>query len=78
MTAKQPQARGGTVPIISVDLGRTSTKSCVNRNPDDVVLIPANVAHLTVEQVRKGAFESGFTDPLLDIWLEYQGKGYGI
>ncbi|NET33802.1 MAG: ParM/StbA family protein [Cyanothece sp. SIO1E1] len=64
--------------ILSVDLGRTSTKTCVSRDPDQVVLIPANVAHLTVEQVRRGGFESQSTDPLLDMWLEYQGKGYGI
>ncbi len=76
MTAQQIETPIDT--ILSVDLGRTSTKACVNRNPDDVVLIPANVAHLTVEEVRRGGFESRPTDPLLDIWLEYQGKGYAI
>ena len=64
--------------VLSVDLGRTSTKTCVSRNPDQVVLIPANVAHLTVEQVRRGGFESLATDPLVDIWLEFQGNGYAI
>ncbi|WP_088890109.1 ParM/StbA family protein [Leptolyngbya ohadii] len=64
--------------ILSVDLGRTSTKASVGRNPDQVVLIPANVAHLTVEQVRRGGFESQCTDPLLDVWLEFQGRGYAI
>lgn len=67
-----------TTPILSLDLGRTSTKACINRDPNSVVLIPANVAHLTVEQVRRGVFESRLTDPLLDIWLEYQGKGYAM
>lgn len=72
--------RPSTVPstVLSVDLGRTSTKACVSRNADDVVLIPANVAHLTVEQVRRGQFEGQPTDPLLDIWLEFQGRGYAI
>jgi plasmid segregation protein ParM len=64
--------------VLSVDLGRTSTKACVGRSPDEVVLIPANVAHLTVEQVRRGGFESQPTDPLLDMWLEFQGRGFAI
>lgn len=76
MTGRQPSA--SSIPVLSVDLGRTSTKACVSRDPDQVVLIPANVAHLTVEQVRRGRFESQPTDPLLDIWLEFQGKGYAI
>ena len=76
MTANQPSA--ATKIILSVDLGRTSTKACVSRNPDKVLLIPANVAHLTVEQARRGGFEVRLTEPLLDIWLEYQGRGYAI
>lgn len=76
MTAKPPSDALKT--ILSVDLGRTSTKACVTRNPDDVVIIPANVAHLKVEQVRRGGFEARPTDPLLDIWLEYQGIGYAV
>ncbi len=75
---KQTSNNKTTTPILSLDLGRTSTKACVNRDPNSVVLIPANVAHLTVEQVRRGGFESRLTDPLLDIWLEYQGKGYAM
>jgi plasmid segregation protein ParM len=78
MTAKQPPVPSGAMPILSVDLGRTSIKACVSRDQAGVILIPANVAHLTVEQVRRGGFESRLTDPLLDIWLEYQGKGYAI
>ncbi|MEM8602719.1 MAG: ParM/StbA family protein [Cyanobacteria bacterium P01_H01_bin.121] len=64
--------------VLSVDLGRTATKTSISRTPNDVVLIPANVAHLTVEQVRRGSFESQPTDPLSDIWLEYQGRGYAV
>ncbi|MBF2078806.1 MAG: ParM/StbA family protein [Synechococcales cyanobacterium T60_A2020_003] len=64
--------------VLSVDLGRTATKACVSRDPKSVVLIPANVAQLTVEQVRRGQFESQPTDPLLDIWLEFQGCGFAI
>lgn len=64
--------------LLSVDLGRTSSKTCVDREQKNVVLIPANVAHLTVEQVRRGGFESQPSDPLLDIWLEYQGKGFAV
>ncbi|MDX2099802.1 MAG: ParM/StbA family protein, partial [Leptolyngbyaceae cyanobacterium bins.59] len=82
MTAKQFLEQSlvipSKIPILSIDLGRTSTKSCVNRDSEEVVLIPANVAHLSVEQVRRGAFESRLIDPLLDIWLEYQGRGYAI
>ncbi|AOX01231.1 chromosome segregation protein ParM [Moorena producens PAL-8-15-08-1] len=78
MTAKQLATIVNKVPILSIDLGRTSTKACISRYPDGVVLIPANVAHLTVEQVRRGGFEARLGDPLLDIWLEYQGKGYAI
>ena len=77
MTANQPSAATPKT-ILSVDLGRTSTKACVRRSPDEVVIIPANVAHLTVDQVRRGGFEARPTDPLLDIWLEYQGAGYAI
>ncbi len=76
MTFSQSAAPLGT--ILSIDLGRTSTKSCMGRDPESVVLIPANVAHMTVEQVRRGSFESQPTDPLLDIWLEHQGVGYAI
>lgn len=77
MAGRQPSAVS-PITVLSVDLGRTSTKACVSRDPDKVVLIPANVAHLTVEQVRRGGFESQPTDPLLDIWLEYQGRGFAV
>ncbi len=78
MTMIQEAVTAKTTPILSIDLGRTSTKVCINRDPDSVILIPGNVAHLTVEQVRKGMFDPHLSDPLLDIWLEYQGKGYAM
>ncbi|NJO41409.1 MAG: ParM/StbA family protein [Cyanobacteria bacterium CRU_2_1] len=79
MTGRPPSASTVSSPtVLSVDLGRTSTKACISRDPDKVVLIPANVAHLTVEQVRRGSFESQPTDPLVDIWLEFQGHGFAI
>ncbi len=31
-----------------------------------------------MEQVRGGVFEARATDPLMDLWLEYQGKGYAV
>ncbi|MEB3178883.1 MAG: ParM/StbA family protein [Nostocaceae cyanobacterium] len=65
-------------PILSIDLGRTSTKTCVTRDPNSVVFIPANVKELSLEQARGGIFEGKTTDPLLDMWLEYQGKGYAF
>lgn len=86
MTARQPSnpltnplnGHSHSISVLSIDLGRTSTKACVSRYPDDVVLIAANVAHLSVDQVRRGGFESRTTDALLDIWLEHQGRGYAI
>ncbi|MFO7029068.1 chromosome segregation protein ParM [Limnospira fusiformis CCALA 023] len=68
----------GRSTILSVDLGRTATKSCISRNPADVVFIPSNVAQLSVEKARGGGFESKNTDPLLDLWLEYQGNGFAV
>ncbi|MBA3921047.1 MAG: ParM/StbA family protein [Nostocaceae cyanobacterium] len=67
-----------TKSILSVDLGRTSTKTCVSREPNNVVFIPANVKQMSMEQARGGVFESRTTDTLLDLWLEYQGKGYAV
>jgi plasmid segregation protein ParM len=64
--------------ILSVDLGRTSTKTCVSREPGNVVFVPSNVKQMSIEQVRGGVFEARATDPLMDLWLEYQGKGYAV
>ncbi len=64
--------------ILSVDLGRTSTKTSISRDPNGVVFIPANVKHLSMEHVQGGAFEARATDPLSDIWMVYQGSGYAM
>jgi plasmid segregation protein ParM len=64
--------------ILSVDLGRTSTKTCVSREPGNVAFIPANVKQTSIEQIRGGVFEAKATDPLMDLWLEYQGSGYAV
>jgi plasmid segregation protein ParM len=64
--------------ILSVDLGRTSTKTCVSREPGSVVFVPANVKKMSIEQVRGGVFEARATDPLMDLWLEYQGNGFAV
>jgi plasmid segregation protein ParM len=78
MSVKQPMTASTQLPIVSIDLGRTYTKTCTNRDPNNVVLIPANVAHLESHQVPKGEFESQTTAPLLAIWLEYQGRQYAF
>jgi len=72
------QGPTGGKAILSVDFGRTATKACISRTPNSVVFIPSNVAKLDVGQVRAGSFESKPTDPLLDMWLEYQGNGYAV
>ncbi|EHC08933.1 ParM/StbA family protein [Fischerella thermalis] len=64
--------------ILSVDLGRTSTKACVSREPANVIFVSANVKEMSMEQVRGGVFEARATDPLMDLWLEYQGSGYAV
>jgi plasmid segregation protein ParM len=33
---------------------------------------------MSIEQVRGGVFEARATDPLMDMWLEYQGSGYAV
>lgn len=69
---------GSGKTILSVDLGRTSTKTCISREPANVVFVPANVKKMSIEQVRGGVFEARATDPLMDLWLEYQGNGYAV
>ncbi len=64
--------------ILSVDLGRTSTKACITREPGNVIFVSANVKEMSMEQVRGGVFEARATDPLMDLWLEYQGSGYAV
>jgi len=69
---------GGSKNILSVDLGRTSTKTTVSREPGSVVFVSSNVKQMTMEQVRGGVFEARATDPLMDLWMEYQGNGYAV
>ncbi|MEM6752282.1 MAG: ParM/StbA family protein [Cyanobacteria bacterium P01_C01_bin.38] len=69
---------GGSKNILSVDLGRTSTKTTISREPGSVVFVSSNVKQMTMEQVRGGVFEARATDPLMDLWLEYQGNGYAV
>ncbi len=64
--------------ILSVDLGRTSTKTSISREPNNVIFVSSNVKQMSMEQVRGGVFEARATDPLMDLWLEYQGKGYAV
>lgn len=76
--AASQERSGSSKSILSVDLGRTSTKTSISRDPNSVVFIPANVKHLSMEQVQGGAFEARATDPLSDIWMVYQGSGYAM
>ncbi len=69
---------GGSKNILSVNLGRTSTKTTVSREPNSVVFVSSNVKQMTMEQVRGGVFEARATDPLMDLWMEYQGNGYAV
>lgn len=75
---RPPAPAPGGKAILSVDLGRTSTKTCVSREPNNVVFIPANVKKMPIEQIRGGVFESRATDPLMDLWLESQNSGYAV
>lgn len=80
INAAPPQPIAG-VPgkkILSIDLGRTSTKTCISRESNNVTFVSANVKEMSMEQVRGGVFEARATDPLMDLWLEYQGNGYAV
>ncbi|WP_445638529.1 ParM/StbA family protein [Nostoc sp. DSM 114161] len=68
----------GSKTVLSVDLGRISTKTCVSCERGSVVFVPANVKQMSIEQVRGGAFEVRAIDPLMNLWLEYQGNGYAV
>ncbi|WP_016949731.1 ParM/StbA family protein [Anabaena sp. PCC 7108] len=76
--ANKPPTNSSGKNILSVDLGRTSTKTCVSREPGNVAFIPANVKQMSIDEIRGGVFESKATDPLMDLWLEYQGSGYAV
>ncbi|NWF60236.1 MAG: ParM/StbA family protein [Fischerella sp.] len=73
-----PTSNSTSKKILSVDLGRTSTKAGVTREPGNVIFVSANVKEMSMEQVRGGVFEARATDPLMDLWLEYQGSGYAV
>ncbi|KAB8333149.1 ParM/StbA family protein [Scytonema tolypothrichoides VB-61278] len=74
----QPVAGVSGKKILSIDLGRTSTKTCISRESNNVTFVSANVKEMSMEQVRGGVFEARATDPLMDLWLEYQGNGYAV
>ncbi len=64
--------------ILSVDLGRTSTKTTVSHEPNSVVFIPSNIKQITCEGLRNGIFKARAINPLADLWLEHQGSGYVV
>ncbi len=64
--------------LLSIDLGRTSSKACINRDPEQVILVPANVKQGTSSEISHGGFDEQSTDPLLDIWLEYRNDYYAV
>lgn len=64
--------------VLSVDLGRTATKACIGVEPAAVVVMPANVKRLYVEEIRREVDEQEEGDALLDLWLEYKGQGYAL
>lgn len=68
----------GGKTILSIDLGRTSTKTCISRDANNVVFIPANVKQMPIEQIRGGVFEAKATDVIKDLWLEHQNSGYAV
>lgn len=65
-------------PILSIDLGRTSTKVCVSREPGNVVFIPVHVKQIPFADIFYGEIDKYriSVDPLMDLWLEHQGSGY--
>lgn len=64
--------------LLSIDLGRTSSKACVSRDPDQVILVPANVKQGSYSEISHGGFDEQATDPMLDIWLQYDGMHYAV
>jgi plasmid segregation protein ParM len=60
--------------ILSVDLGRTATKTCVSREPGNVAFIPSPVKQI----IRGLVLEDKGTDPLINLWIEYQDIGYAV
>jgi plasmid segregation protein ParM len=67
--------------ILSVDLGRTSTKACVSRELDNVAFIPANIKQISFSNtfyhdIDEYRISLNPIDPLMDVWLVHQGRGY--
>ncbi len=67
--------------ILSVDLGRTSTKACVSREPGNVAFISANIKQISFSDtfyhdIDKYRISLDPIDPLMDVWLVHQGSGY--
>jgi plasmid segregation protein ParM len=70
-----------STPVLSIDLGRTSTKVCVSREPGGVVFISAHVKQIPFADIFYGDIDKyrislDPIDPLIDVWLEHQGSGY--
>ncbi|WP_414623698.1 ParM/StbA family protein [Calothrix sp. CCY 0018] len=64
--------------ILSVDLGRTTTKTCVSHEPNGVVFISAYVKQIPFAQIRENVFKLTSTDPFMGLWMEHQGRGYAV
>ena len=64
--------------ILSVDLGRTATKTCVSLEPGNVAFIPSPVKQMSIKQIRGLVLEAKGTDPLMNLWIEYQDIGYAV
>ncbi|MBD2694149.1 ParM/StbA family protein [Anabaena catenula FACHB-362] len=64
--------------ILSVDLGRSAIKTCVSREPGNVAFIPSPVKQMSIKQIRGLVLEAKGTDPLMNLWIEYQDIGYAV
>ncbi|ALB43445.1 chromosome segregation protein ParM [Anabaena sp. WA102] len=64
--------------ILSVDLGRSAIKTCVSREPGNVAFIPSPVKQMSIKQIRGLVMEAKGTDPLMNLWIEYQDIGYAV
>ncbi len=78
---KQNEISSKTITILSVDLGRTYTKTCISREPNRVVFIPSHVKYIPFEEIFSRAiykYSEIPTDPLINLWLEYKASGYAV
>ena len=64
--------------ILSVDLGRSAIKTCVSREPGNVAFIPSPVKQMSIKQIRGLVLKAEGTDPLMNLWIEYQDIGYAV